>query len=53
MSENKTAVHAICATKYQTYLENQLNNFWTRNNSMEKAFSSNHNNNLKRAILRT
>jgi hypothetical protein len=24
----------ICATNYQTYLENQLNNFWTWNNSV-------------------
>jgi len=23
-----------CATNYQTYLENELNNFWTQNNSM-------------------
>ena len=23
-----------CATNYQTYLENQMNNFWTWNNSM-------------------
>jgi len=80
----------ICATKYQTYLENQLNNFWTWNNSVlmkyhtgdsaklmriiwaqfgghcfgtprltalklfpENMFSSDHNNNLKWAILGT
>jgi len=79
-----------CATKYQTYLEHQLNNFWTWNNSMlmtyhrgdsvewiriiwaefggqvigtlrlialklfpETAFSWDHNNNLKWAILGT
>jgi hypothetical protein len=27
-----------CATNYQTYLENQLNNFWTWNNSMLKEY---------------
>ena len=32
MSENKFT--QICAAKYQTYLEKQLNNFWTWNNSM-------------------
>jgi hypothetical protein len=31
-SENNFA--QICATKYQIYLENQLNNLWTWNNSM-------------------
>ena len=79
-----------CATNYQTYLENKLNNFWTWNNNMlmkyhtgdsaewiritwaqfggqvlgtprftalklfpETVFSSEHNNNLKWAILGT
>jgi len=30
----KTAIHTICAAKYQTCLERLLNSFWISNNSM-------------------
>jgi Na+-transporting methylmalonyl-CoA/oxaloacetate decarboxylase gamma subunit len=37
-SHTKQLFTQKCATNYQTYLENQLNNFWTWNNSMLRKF---------------